>query len=393
VSPNGAGILDAGGDTAAAGGVILASIVDDNTAPGGKTEIDCQTTVLEGESPAPMVSAGFNLFGDQSCGDGGTDTVSAKADLGHLAANGGETETVALLPGSPAIGEVPGAMCEGSDQRGIARLARGASSCDSGAYELLADPPAVTPPGYLLVSSGGAVYAFGSAHWQGSVSSAERSSPVVGITIDPATHGYWVAESSGRVIGFNAPSYRLAAGRPAPSHITGIEAMSNGKGFWLVSGSGGVWNYGAAPYFGSMSSNHLNQPVLGLTPTANGLGYYLLASDGGVFTFGAAAFHGSTGAMHVDGRIVAMSVDQATGGYWLTSSDGAVYGFDARAFGSMAGTHLNKPVLGIESSAVGMGYYLVAADGGVFTFGALHFYGSLGAAHIAEPIVAMAFQS
>jgi len=350
--------------------------------------------VLEGESPAPVVSAGFNLFGERSCGDGATDDISVKADLGHLADNGGVTDTVALLPGSPAIGAVPGMMCEGSDQRGIARLARGASSCDSGAYELLSDPPAVTPPGYLLVSSGGAVYAFGSARWQGSVNSTERSSSVVGIAIDPATHGYWVAESSGRVVGFDAPSYELARGRSAPSDITGIEAMSNGKGFWLVSGSGGVWNYGDAPYFGSMTSRHLNQPVLSLTPTADGGGYYLLASDGGVFTFGDAGFHGSTGADHLTGgRIVAMSVDQVSGGYWLTSSDGAVYGFDARSFGSMAGTHLNKPVLGIESSPVGRGYYLVAADGGVFTFGALHFYGSLGATHIDAPIVAMAFQS
>jgi len=39
------------------------------------------------------------------------------------------------------------------------------------------------------------------------------------------------------------------------------------------------------------------------------------------------------------------------GGYWLVASDGGVFNFgDAGFFGSMGGTHLNAPVVGMTAS-------------------------------------------
>ena len=53
------------------------------------------------------------------------------------------------------------------------------------------------------------------------------------------------------------------------------------------------------------------------------------------------------------------------GGYWVASSTGAVYPFgDARSFGSMAGTPLNAPIVGMAPTPDGEGYWLVATDGG-----------------------------
>jgi hypothetical protein len=56
--------------------------------------------------------------------------------LGTLASNGGPTETIALLPGSPAIGagssSIPGVTVPTIDQRGVARPA---NSIDVGAYQ------------------------------------------------------------------------------------------------------------------------------------------------------------------------------------------------------------------------------------------------------------------
>jgi hypothetical protein len=40
-------------------------------------------------------------------------------------------------------------------------------------------------------------------------------------------------------------------------------------------------------------------------------------------------------------------------GYWLVASDGGVFNFgDAAFYGSMGGSHLNKPIVGAASVAV-----------------------------------------
>jgi hypothetical protein len=44
-----------------------------------------------------------------------------------------------------------------------------------------------------------------------------------------------------------------------------------------------------------------------------------------------------------------MTADAATGGYWLVASDGGVFSFNAPFAGSMGGTVLNKPIVGISA--------------------------------------------
>ena len=79
------------------------------------------------------------------------------------------------------------------------------------------------------------------------------------------------------------------------------------------------------------------------------------------------------------------------GGYWLAAADGGVFAFgDARYYGSMAGTHLKAPIVGITATPDGGGYWLVAADGGVFAFGDANYWGSMGGTHLDKPVVGMA---
>ncbi|MHB1717300.1 MAG: hypothetical protein ACYCV5_08250, partial [Acidimicrobiales bacterium] len=62
----------------------------------------------------------------------------------------------------------------------------------------------------------------------------------------------------------------------------------------------------------------------------------------------------------------------------------------AHFYGSMGGTHLNQPIVGMAPVPGGGGYWLVAADGGVFSFGTAHFYGSMGGTHLNQPVVGIA---
>ncbi len=77
-----------------------------------------------------------NFVGDGSC----TPDYSGDALLGPLAENGGDTETHALLPGSPAIDAISAISCTlTTDQRGSFRpieLRSADTPCDIGAFEL-----------------------------------------------------------------------------------------------------------------------------------------------------------------------------------------------------------------------------------------------------------------
>jgi CSLREA domain-containing protein/uncharacterized repeat protein (TIGR01451 family) len=92
------------------------------------------------------ITSKTDLSGDASCMF--TDTASKKSTnplLGPLANNGGETDTMALATGSPAIDAGTAGGCPATDQRGVARPV--GSACDIGAYEFQpAAAPGRTPP-------------------------------------------------------------------------------------------------------------------------------------------------------------------------------------------------------------------------------------------------------
>ncbi len=84
---------------------------------------------------APLTSLGHNLefeTGGNRCFDRRSDRLG-NPRLGSLASNGGTTRTLALRPGSAALGH--GRGCTTFDQRGVPRSLGG--RCDAGAYELV----------------------------------------------------------------------------------------------------------------------------------------------------------------------------------------------------------------------------------------------------------------
>ena len=101
--------------------------------------------------------------------------------------------------------------------------------------------------------------------------------------------------------------------------------------------------------------------------------------DGGVFAFGDAAFYGSMGGTPLNQPVVGMAATPDGKGYWLVAADGGIFSFgDAAFYGSMGGTRLNQPITGIAATPSGHGYWMVASDGGIFTFGDARFWGSTG---------------
>jgi hypothetical protein len=132
---------------------VTASIIANSTLVGEK---DCTGGITDG---------GYNLDDDGSCGfDASTDLSDAPSGLDPegLSDHGGPTETIALEPGSAAIGAVKSApLCSTTDQRGVARP----MPCDIGALEtndlaqtitFASTPPAdatVNGPTYAVVAN------------------------------------------------------------------------------------------------------------------------------------------------------------------------------------------------------------------------------------------------
>jgi hypothetical protein len=99
-----------------------------------------------GENCASVTDGGHNLqWPGTDCGST-IPSLDPLLDVAGLTDNGGPTQTIALLPGSPAINAGDPDVCEnppvnGVDQRGYVRPGSGHGQCSIGAYEADAFSP------------------------------------------------------------------------------------------------------------------------------------------------------------------------------------------------------------------------------------------------------------
>jgi predicted outer membrane repeat protein len=155
------------------GGIYLAEALTQPILDSGNSIVGAQASGADCTvtGAVTLTTNGGNLEGGTACGFTHTADQQSVTDLGlaSLAANGGETLTHALLPGSPAIDGGRTRICNQDanrkDQNGDARFYDGNSdrefACDSGPVEyqgLLANPGFEEPldaADWTLVASGG----------------------------------------------------------------------------------------------------------------------------------------------------------------------------------------------------------------------------------------------
>ena len=67
--------------------------------------------------------------------------------------------------------------------------------------------------------------------------------------------------------------------------IVGMAAKKQGTGYWLLGRDGGVFSFGSAQFFGTLSKCVVgNASMIQASPTGNG--YIISATDGRIATFG-----------------------------------------------------------------------------------------------------------
>ena len=100
-------------------------------------------------------------------------------------------------------------------------------------------------------------------------------------------------------------------------------------------------------------------------------------------------FGGATGGSSRDKTWEFHSVP-ALSGYWEVARDVGLR-LRRRRVLRLHGWHpLDEPIVGMAATPDGAGYWEVASDGGIFAFGDATFFGSMGGTHLNEPIVGMA---
>jgi hypothetical protein len=134
-APEGAAIFDdAGFGGTPRGTVTLANTIIASSASGSNCRL--------GNNGGTIADAGHNIDDDGTCRLSGTSLtgIDPVLDPAGPSDNGGPTQTIALLDGSPAIGAGDPSVCAappvgGIDQRGFPRPGAGEIGCSIGAYE------------------------------------------------------------------------------------------------------------------------------------------------------------------------------------------------------------------------------------------------------------------
>ena len=193
--------------------------------------------------------------------------------------------------------------------------------------------------------------------------------------------GYYVLGSDGGIFNYGNAPYKGSV----PELGLRIDAVlmtltPSQEGYWIAGRDGGIFSFGDAVFRGSVPGLGLGVPVtaIDLKPTPSGNGYWILGADGGIFSFGDAQFFGSVPGIGVRATGISMARSDSGDGYWILGSDGGIFSFgDAGFYGSVPGIGLCERVTGVQLSRTvkGAGYYIVSDTGRVFAFGDAAFLG------------------
>ncbi len=318
-------------------------------------------------------------------GSAGGDTFTLAQRVTTQGSSIAATTDIAVI-GTPLNGAVDVA---GDEHRAVVAYV----STSANAVIIEESTPVVVPPpadadGYWMVEADGSLHAFGDAPNLPDVDPAPASQ-VIDLDVTPSGAGLWALDSSGTVHALGDATFLgdAVGVLPAGESPIALAPTPSGDGYWIFSDAGRVLTFGDAAHHGDLLALSLNGPIIDAVPTVTGDGYWMLGTDGGVFALGDATFHGSTGDMVLNEPAVGLVPDPDGEGYWFVASDGGVFAFDADFLGSMGGTPLNAPVVGMIS--YGDGYAMVATDGGAFVFSTEPFLGSLGSTPLDAPVTAL----
>ena len=225
-------------------------------------------------------------------------------------------------------------------------------------------PPSPTE-GYSLIDAAGNLYGFGDQASYTTSTSLSSDQPVVGIAYNRVTHGIWVLESNGTVLGLhNGTTEFQPDGTPDSAPAAAIAANPTGNGYLIARTDGTFSFYGNTGSTSDVDTNaagYIN-PVGGAAISNNGSGGYLIMSqNGGDWCL----INCPPNGLAYGYTLVGVASDASGNGYWIATSGGGIIctGDATTQYGSLTGKPLSAPIVGIAQTPDGDGYWMVGADG------------------------------
>ena len=269
---------------------IYDTIVADDTASTAGPDLDGSVTSL-----------GNNLIGNSTGGSGfaASDLLNVNPQLGPLENNGGPTQTMALLPGSPAINSGDTADAPAYDQRGpgFPRIVNG--SIDVGAFEVQATNVAapivssinttqgpasggtsVTITGSNLGTASTATVDFGTGH-PATIVSDSGSTIVAASPAGTGTVNVTVTTLGGTSTTSSADQFTYLPLTLSPTSLATDTANQSYSATITASGGSGSYTYALAPGSSLPAGLTLSNSgtVSGTTSTAGSYTFTIVASD------------------------------------------------------------------------------------------------------------------
>jgi hypothetical protein len=198
----------------------------------------------------------------------------------------------------------------------------------------------VTTGGYWVLSSNGSVKAFNAPSYGETLvpSGGWGQHPAaVAIAAAPNGAGYYVLRANGAVYGYGVASHGSLAGTlryttTAPVLAVGIAIDSATGGYWIATSTGGVAAFdttGDGAPATPVTAKYSGNPVTALAALPDGSGYYVLHANGEVEGVDATT-HGSIAASHTmpeGGFASALAINPTTGGYYEAVDDTPLDGY------------------------------------------------------------------
>src|SRR5205085_11417542 len=113
---------------------------------------------------------------------------------------------------------------------------------------------------YYMVASDGGIFAFGDAHFVGSMGGKHLNAPVQSLVPDGDGSGYWLVASDGGIFAFGAPFRGSMGSTKLSKPITGM--VRYGDGYLMVGEDGGIFNFSTAPFAGSLGADPPTKPIV-----------------------------------------------------------------------------------------------------------------------------------
>lgn len=198
--------------------------------------------------------------------------------------------------------------------------------------------------GFVTVGSDGGIFTYGACGFHGSIPGGANPpyntpiplpAPIVAVSLSFDGNGYFLLDSQGAVYAFGSAAWEGNAPISAPDSAVAIVHDFGFDGYYVFSALGATYAIppGTPPYYGNipLTSGRL---VVAAAPCPTSNGYVVIDNAGEAFAYGGSTYHGNYSGAPLNKPMDSVAIRPDNSGYWMGAQDGGVFTFSTPFYGS-----------------------------------------------------------